>query len=396
MTAAIPARRRRRFTPLLVAATGAAVLGLAMWNARENSDDLMPRAIRAVPAGVWRAESGYRWVSDHEVLQLMPTNAGGYEPVIWNTTPPPGAPHSRLVVTRPDFRAPGATPISLSPDGAWVLCKNTVPETGISAYFALALDGSKRRHDWPGLDRIGDFYGRGGVFWFADSRRFLSVELDVNKHVYLGRVISLGNLGESPPFRFPRIDRRPLVPVAMLGSDRFLAGDENSDSLHLDQGVAVPKTLTLTELGFGPGASPARTVTLAAPSVTARDVHSSRADRSFIISPRGDRILWVISAEREWQPMGADTAIGARFYPWLARVFPGFLHTPDYPIYQHELWTARFDGRGGLIRLGAITITKSEWPIFDWTWTPDGKRVSFTYNDALYTLPVSGPQKNVK
>jgi len=94
------------------------------------------------------------------------------------------------------------------------------------------------------------------------------------------------------------------------------------------------------------------------------------------LSPTGDRIAWLVDSAQ------VDSGRAA-----LHRLLP-FVSVPMQ--LRQELWISRLDGKG--MRLVGQTLLKTrsgnEVRITDLRWLPNGKRLSFSYEDALWTVSV--------
>jgi len=93
------------------------------------------------------------------------------------------------------------------------------------------------------------------------------------------------------------------------------------------------------------------------------------------LSPHGEQIAWLVDSVQ------IDPGRAA-----LQRLLP-FLKAP--PQVQQQLWISCLDGKG--MRLVGQTLLKTrsgnEVRITDLRWLPNGKRLSFSYEDALWTVP---------
>lgn len=95
------------------------------------------------------------------------------------------------------------------------------------------------------------------------------------------------------------------------------------------------------------------------------------------LSPRGDRLAWKLS-----QPATP------RLPDLLSRWFPS-IKPPAKTLLS--LWVSRADGRE-MHKIGSIERREETNELFmlepdDIRWTPDGKRLSFIYRNALYVVP---------
>lgn len=117
-------------------------------------------------------------------------------------------------------------------------------------------------------------------------------------------------------------------------------------------------------------------------------IHPILPDNSDIegiaLSPLGDRLAWHLLIYR------------ASPLKWLARWLPSAAVDPGW---QDELWVSALDGsdmkRVGFQPAGVVLQTSLGNLGFismgALRWTPDGKRLSYTYHDKLYTVPAGSP-----
>src|SRR5262249_55625630 len=112
---------------------------------------------------------------------------------------------------------------------------------------------------------------------------------------------------------------------------------------------------------------------------------------SLTISPQGDRVAWAF-----------ETDSVPSWSSWLHKIFPSYRVTSHHVC---ELWVSRLDGNDmhevGHLELNPQTsIPQSSMAVArqlltyalqdhpdQIRWLPDGKRLSFLYKDALYTVP---------
>jgi hypothetical protein len=95
----------------------------------------------------------------------------------------------------------------------------------------------------------------------------------------------------------------------------------------------------------------------------------ARADE-LVLSRQGDRLAWKFYFDRR-----ATTALSAR------------------AISTVEIWVSDIDG-SGMRCVGAQPVNRATDKIYEWDfpfglrWTPDGKQLSYLYQDALYLTEV--------
>ncbi len=410
-------RTRRKTTLWAISGVVAAALSatlLTISRRAGSGDDLLARAAPLVAAPVWRGNgrylSSFYWLSDHEVLRFAKNGTGKtatQTPVIFDTATGkaravPGA--GRLMVNQ--------RPLSVSPDGVWLLYldKRGSP----TRLLALALDGSGRHRQWKGA------YVTGGVWWFRDKRRFVSVNYDWVRKVSLARVYALNDEQPGQPTRLPRFPSAPgsgypgtgaLFLVGQLPSGRFLGFGTETVSMSARSGGGSKPTnaAALIEFGLDKNNAPPRTVTVVAPAINNGSTASGGVVRTFSgalgtvgsrfssrraqLSPSGDRLLWTVDTFEFSSAYGSGSGALGRILPALYRVLPVRFRPRMSFRDSYDVFAARVDGRGGLVHIGAVASreTGSGSISSAITWTPDGKRIAFTYKGALYAVPVDAP-----
>src|SRR5262249_25318985 len=89
------------------------------------------------------------------------------------------------------------------------------------------------------------------------------------------------------------------------------------------------------------------------------------------LSPQGDRLAWKTNTWNDWRSALSAFTSGQ----------------PQGRNIIYAIWVSRLDG-SGMRELGSERLTTAGGsPIEHLRWLPDGKSVSFVYNNALYTIP---------
>lgn len=96
-----------------------------------------------------------------------------------------------------------------------------------------------------------------------------------------------------------------------------------------------------------------------------------------ILSPNGDRVAWLMCSQE--QPL--DLAYYVRCLVTLHRI----PHSA-FPRYRSSLWVSRSDGSNAH-KIGTDFASKSRPVCLNWT--PDGTRLSFNYDNALWIVPAN-------
>ena|SRR5579871_5556216 len=255
---------------------------------------------------------------------------------------------------------------SVSPDGKWMLYYNCVG--GANNPFrpmAIALDGSWRIV-WPVLPE-----SRYSValrpFWLPDSRRWAEILYDNTTRKRLEAVYGLN-------------------------------GEHHVQAVAWEKGDAEQETCGVTRSGsvlvrkYTPQSSPIRAVTFTAwdlPDILADRANAPTRAHTLTIpmpahtidtnglaprlSPQGDRLAWVLILDNA-PPEPA----------WLQRLRSWFGQGKQRTM---GLWVSGLDG-SAMREIGHIAYRPGDEVPQDIRWTPDGKRLSFLYKGALYTVPV--------
>ena len=331
---------------------------------------LRERATRVAPARGWSGTGTqthgivpYFWLSDHEVLWFRgndPLEAVRREIRTGRDTP-------FLLRTPAVIAPPKGFPLTLSPDRRWLLWVN---ERGArQTAVASRVDGS-RAVTWPRP-------------WYDYSLAWLP---DNSGWVWHGTVATVHRLAGSRvdlvPFQTKFVASRPgRVAQAphLLGTapgGKTIAFDtqamHNSDRFYsvLDVGRAgfvfepIPKQVAFVELDLVRPGAPGRRFTLPMPSGAEQSV--------LALSPAGDRIAWL-------------TYRNGRAPAFLNRL-PQELWLSSWK-QSASLWVAPTDGGKPPRLVGRLILDEGE-SVGPPSWTPDGRRLSYLYQDALWTLPV--------
>ncbi|HLV79905.1 MAG TPA: hypothetical protein VKT32_06460 [Chthonomonadaceae bacterium] len=237
----------------------------------------------------------------------------------------------------------------LSPDKRWLLWSSLGTLSG-PRWVAATLSGAEQRQWKPDSDPASQVAGLPGhALWMRDSRMW--VEL-VYRYANRNYTITRANVYELD-------DSSPIRKIAVQGlEDGLLAGltGDNEILMYYPPDPIGRHETPITEAHFS-------LVPLTSATVTARDltitIPTSMDIASVLLSPQGDRLAWILQR--------------------------GGLDSPVYTLYVS-------DGEGkGMRAIGSAPYVqvgkRYSWP-GDLRWLPDGKRVSFVYRNALYTVPI--------
>jgi len=394
-------RRRRRVVRwgLLPAAVAAGVLGVAWWSARREAfrpvavftgvdDGSVERARRMggtggrPPAFLF---TRYFWLSPDEALfwqesPWMRASTGMVRRDVRSKRATPFAP--------PRGVPPQSRPISLSPDGKWLLLYAHVfgdkPGTRL---YAVPLDGSQPAQVWP----LGDTWVTEDLVAGAPKggRWFLTRPPSPQPN---RPELAVYTVGSSAPAAFS-FSTAPMPPGAWLSllsvtpQNRLLVADlratmntgGGSGAGVLKHGIVFDptfKTLEVAAYDVEPASGrPAagqkpRHFSLPMP-VHVTPIPFTKPMQC-VLSPGGDRLAWLI--------VGTP-----RRTPLVQRLF-AFFHVPP-PAAQASIWVSDLDGSRPPRPICRIGLGDKQPVPVQLAWTPDGKRLSYLHDGALWTVP---------
>lgn len=368
-------KRGRRL--LLEALAVLFILGIGAWILRPR-DNILDHATRLASTKVWGSGNlagrfGYFWLNDREVLYLKPETDNSISLVRKLVFPTDNLqPPSPMI----GFIPASGTVMDVSPDGNYLTYYTYQPRSGPNApdiFTSILLslkDGQRTKlsNDWIN-DR----------FWTPDSTGF--IEIQTSPALQAGRSpafrIDIRNIRtkQTRRYQFGSFTKGPItqifVPLFMDNLGRVVCV-ENGPYFLPSMAVLPSLTahrnatqITLAELNIHQTQKPVRIWNIPVPR--------GAAEGQIFPSPRHDRLLWVFYTE---DSSSLDAAIH--------RIFP------QYPVRIHTFTNWQITGLDGKdLRVIARFEPTREQDISRFPqWTPDGNRLSFICNDALYWIPV--------
>jgi hypothetical protein len=354
-----------------------AVIGLGasvLWTLRPRPLLLLSQAKRVADTRYWRNDPGaYFWLSDHEIMLFRTWPKDPYEAQrleLRTMQETPLAPLNKVLKNMCDIE--WGVDVLPSPDGSVLLMwrshkPNIFFRSNDSPYLQYAsrvnIDGTQL-FQWPGHPNglsISD------STWQADSKGWLHLGT-FNK--YDGS--SLASV------KFYSLNAPGRTKEIVLGTN---------NQFPINAGLAADNTLVGMDLvSFGPGGTARLRIWPlkegAKPAEKLVPLPGFADNYSTIVSPRGDRIAWVISGTGRKSPTNL-----------LERLF-GFLG--QKPVPTTGLWVSKVDG-SELHEIGRMefpwkpkgnTLPSAALRPSLVRWMPDGKHLSFIHDEALYTVPV--------
>lgn len=424
------------FGALLLLAASALVGAGVFWLWRPLPP-LLARARRVTPTAGWDTRGwdgngppSYAWLSNHEVLFARPDprdRSGGLRHLIRRDVGT--GVEAPLGSGRPTHQPLRASDTLLSPDGRWLLLRDWTNGATHGVLIAVALDGSGRRKTGP-VARPGLNLGTsGGVpFWLPSGAGWAWVGQGGGRGNGQGTltVFPLGNgniilaLSGLPPHAAQNAlglirqndddARRPAV--LALGNDRSLSpfwfhseGGDNRFFLvdggagggaNRNPALAPPRSArpALRLLVVRPGTAQGAAAAQAALQTYRVLLPPGTVSGSVIVSPNGRQLAWLLDTERR-SPV-------AELLVRLVPTHPLALRPPRRSV---SLWTSNVDG-SDFACVGAyasppprpvpaaagrkVVLLADSRPgrlPSRLRWTPDGRRLSFVFDGALWTVP---------
>lgn len=370
----------------------------------------LPGAVRVASAQGWqranpsrRDQITYFWLSPHELLVFTGANRRSLQAIRYDTRTGRQTPLPAL--TRELRTARLLRMLDVSPNGRWLLWadKGARPPRPV----VTAIDGTQTFR-WPqgwhntSLAWLPDSSGwvrtaqtRSGPSiqtYRIGSRRadyvpiaggHIGFPLGITPQGYIitisGDDLTMMDSGEvfPPPVWLP--------PHAMKSNSPYAASIRLPEFNPLE---AMPLRLwgstptkaritryRLSALGTRMGAGPRRrefSVNLPARLNTTTSARHAAA----ALSPDGTRIAWLLYSEEVAPPLEQ----------WTARMLSPVLILQRPPRYRLHLYISNADGTG-MRAVGHVDVPRGDRSRSVLRWTPDGKRLSFVYNHALWTVP---------
>jgi hypothetical protein len=241
-----------------------------------------------------------------------------------------------------------------SPDGQRLLAFDNGPA------FTVLEQGTvvEQRDDFEGWGGDAAAMATSGIAWLPDSRRWLAWSPHHSKAPL--RLYSV-DAPNGPPIKMETTENRSHL-IGVTPDLLVVQADAPAPPAAVDH-------ITLTHFGVYPNRAPRHTTTFRLPT-TAQIAELE-------LAPQGDRLAWLFVDARR-SPL---ITMLIRLFPALAGRFP--------PTEGISVWVSRLDGTEmHEIGFEQTHATGKETNVAtDLRWVPDGKRLSYLMNGALYTVP---------
>lgn len=343
---------------ILILLTG--VVGGIVWLVKTRTPALLTVASRVTTQGKYSGND-FAWISENEYLCV---STDGQTILRYRLSD-----GVRTPLTSPVDNLSQVANIEVSPNGEWV-CWDKL--TYANASFRSGIyNGSIR--SYPYLSHLSDTHhrqlsGMAGGRWEPDSSHLFS----------FGTLVVMSD------------KNRLTVQPTVFFSDGFEGGDslnvpiEPAVVSELNETIMVtPNRLLGISQQDGPHKGPAelneykldKTLHRTRTWLVKLPPHTMAWEGK--IAPAGDRVAWLITTEY------VDPALAA-----LHRLLPP---VKTYAQSRQELWISRLDGTGMQV-LGQTPIgmkNGNQVSVADLRWLPDGRHLSFVYDDALWRVSTS-------
>lgn len=329
----------------------------------------------------------YFLLSDHEFVFFGGSRGAGHHPVLRNVAAERNQPLAVSFRAHFGFRAQ-LNGMTLSPDRRWLLWVDdnfhcNVHHHLCSRIVAASLDGKARRV-WPHLD--------GWVWhptWLPDSRGWFAwSSSDAGMRVLLARRDEPQTVAGAA-MTIPDA-QKVAFPLAFLPSGRVLGIDQARMKKAGILNHAEPNVGSVKMSFLASGPKPIVEMVAFDPAAPTTILGRYRAAvplgariATVALSPDGRRLAWIVEASD-------DPQLVSRLRDRLSRLLPALVPPPASPS-RASLWTSRLDGSDAreigdtprtLGRRGAFAGSVPSAP----QWTPDGKRIGFLHEDALWIV----------
>ncbi len=325
---------------------------IAIVSSQSQSDDSLPRRGQQLASAADWDHEHYEWLSPDEILYLREASQGDYAAI------------RAHVVTGVETSLTGLEPFltghekrsehfawTVSPNGRWLMLMKDL-ETN-SLRLAVTLDGTQERTWFTEQDK--QYF-----WWMPDNQGWVELSMRTKLNNQGNRVSH---------FHIYRMSSPDVNTVAVDWTKYgYMLGLSASNLLVLEgkrAPVSPPGAILITNSATIPapvshGLPPVRE--LSAPEVPRREL------LDIIVSPQGDRLLCEFLHQSHIPKFSLD------------RSFP-FLNLSRRT--SHELWTCSLDG-SGLRKLVRFDVGADFGCL---KWRPDGRRVTFISNHALWAVP---------
>lgn len=372
-----PKRKRRRW-PVAFLAVG--LLGILSWQLWPTNN-LIARSTRVADTKDWsggerfNVSIGMHWLSNEDILFDRYEGSDKNQRVIYRRNVRTGQEKrlNGLTASLEDLGGETVDDQAVSPDGKWFLCSSRwedceLAEVNGSRHYSYSLKDTDQYYVSDDTDCYRSF------LWMPDSRHWLE-NLHLNDACHRLIMHDVEHPKQSTPLPIGKnAELYARIKQLLPGQQAIRTDSPSPDDLQ------SPPILTLQRFTFEPSPKPKKIEKITAPR-NAREFE-------YKLSPKGDRIAWYITYETSEM---SDTSL----QKWLRRYLPSVLAPSGW---KSEIWISRIDGTemrmlGQMASAimdsnghGQILEDAEVWHLHDLQWLPNGKRLSYTYQNVLYII----------
>ena len=342
----------------LTGIVGAALLLTAV--TRLEQKDLISHATRITTTAGWnQTYGGYFWESPQTLFVAYSQGRNGLRTVRRNLTTGTETELTALNSQLNGMRS-SLNNWRLSPNGKWLVFQRTrlIQNGRRNEWVATTLDGSQQR-TWA-------VHGGESPLWYQDSHGWVEVAFDKHSKMRVGIHVLEGKDPE---------------PVPVQGTISWAMG------LNTEGQVVVMTPNPMVNSRFPLSSSPPAFRQANLVEFDRFALNNSPSQQTLIsLPPDASRIY-----EAEFSPKGDYLAYLVRasslspIQRFLSRVWP-FYRLPN--TQTCALWISRTDGKE-MHKIGSVEAAPNAGQMQSLLWTLDSKRLSFLYNNALYTVPAN-------
>lgn len=367
-------RKKKRIAWTAISLVAAVAILIVIWWPRERG--LLERSTR-IPTLHIRKSSSYHWLSNDTLLLQFDSKAQIKRvEIATGVEMPLERLNQRLGQTN------SLPACQISANGKWLLRYGR--EARHHSYLATTLDDSRSIQHRIAIQDVSILIASNPL-WMSDSRRWVQVlSRDTGPPYAVVQSLDTPAIVHKIPFSaYPKgtIGYGDAIQPRLLGfvrPNRVLAAVGTGSPT----GWFPTKRVDLFEFDVGGKAANLREYTVWIVAGTWLDAGAcSRSEEPIALSPHGDRLAWLVCLIEE--PSVEQPSVVTKF---LGKWFPSLRPAPRHIL---QLRTSRLDG-SGVHEIGRMEIpnntASTELP-HNLSWLPDGKRLSFIYQQALWTVP---------
>ena len=344
-----------------------AIAGFWLWTRPPSA---LERATKIAAVPSWSGENHrdtpYFWLSNGDLLFIKPDMTGNdslYRNIVGKA---PAAFYSSKAVKPPGLRIEDFESKMFSSDGEWVAFAEYKKSSFVVTAWRNA-DGFHRDYSFDGKPSSGDLLD---LFWSIDGKTLFCILPKGDIHRFRPSIDEKEMLEIEKPSAQSSHAVSDIIGFAKSG--RFIIKSDTiiSPSNSEDNEWRRSK-IELFEVGYGAD----KTYSKINSFKFIQDKNESSIP-ALALSPKGDRLfLGVASVRRN---------------PFLAWLHERISQIPEGAYCVEQGWVMNLDGSGKHL-IGEYTVSMEEGKEFPWIiqpkWTPDGKKISFLYDDGVYAIP---------